>query len=118
SCEEAVFAVRAGFMHQPVWGTLHEVTASELGLGPGDDIDLTVGPGGDIPLPDGAATVSIREYYFDWRAEEPAVMTIACLDDDAAAPAGRLDGDALAARLADAVAGVEHSIEYWNRYLL
>jgi hypothetical protein len=117
SCEEMVLAVRAGFMHQPVWGTLHEVTLSDLGIGPGGEIDLVVGPGGDVPLPAGAATVSIREYYFDWRAEEPAVVTITCLDDEAAAPAPRLDGPSLAARIDDAVTAVEHSITYWNGYM-
>jgi hypothetical protein len=117
SCDEAILAVRAGFMHQPTWGTLHEVTLSDLGVGPGDAIDLTVGPGGDVPLPEGAATVSIREYYFGWRAEEPAVFTISCLDPDAGAPAPRLDGSVLAGRIDDAATAVEHSIEYWNEYL-
>jgi uncharacterized protein DUF1214 len=119
ACDEAILAVRAGFMHQPTWGTLHQVTLSDLGIGPGDSIDLVVGPGGDVPLPEGAATVSIREYYFDWRAEEPAVFTIACLDPDGDAGAGapRLDGSVLAGRIDDAVTAVEHSIEYWNEYL-
>jgi hypothetical protein len=118
ACEEVILAVRAGFMHQPTWGTLHEVTLSDLGIGPGDEIDLAVGPGGDVPLPEGAATVSIREYYFDWRAAEPAVFTISCLDADAGEPSARLDGGALARRIDDAVTAVEHSIEYWNDYLL
>jgi hypothetical protein len=118
SCDEVILAVRAGFMHEPTWGTLHQVTLSDLGIGPGDAIDLIVGPGGDVPLPAGAATVSIREYYFGWRAEEPAVITISCLDPDAATPAPRLDGRELAGRIDDAVTAVEHSIDYWNEYLL
>jgi hypothetical protein len=51
ACDEAILAVRAGFMHQPTWGTLHQVTLSDLGIGPGDSLDLVVGPGGDVPLP-------------------------------------------------------------------
>jgi hypothetical protein len=119
SCEDFILAVRAGFMHQPRWGTLHEVTASELGIGPGDEVDLVLGAGGHVPLPEGGAVASIREYYFAWRDEEPAVLTIECLDDDADDdPAdGRRSEPPLADRLADAVAAVEQSLEYWNTYL-
>jgi hypothetical protein len=60
---------------------------------------------------------SFREYYFDWKAEDPAFMTIECIDDDIDAPAPRLDATALAARLEDAVLGVEHSVRNWNDYL-
>jgi Protein of unknown function (DUF1214) len=117
ACEEFILAARAGFMHQPTWGTLHEVTASELGIGPGDEFDITVGDGGTVPLPPGAATVSVREYYFDWRPEEPAVFAIECVDADAATAAGPPPAGAVARRLDEAVAGVEHSLEYWNTYL-
>lgn len=119
SCEEFMLAVRAGFMHEERWGTLHAVAATDLGIAEGDDFELTVGGGdADIPLPEGAAMVSIREYYYDWRATEPATFTIECIDDDAVAPAGRLDAATLARRLEAAVTGTEHSIENWNRYLL
>lgn len=122
-CEEFILAVRAGFMHQERWGTLLEVTATDLGIEPGAEIDLVLGPVaaiGDgpraVPLPDGAAMVSIREYYFDWRPIEPAVFTIECLDpspdDQVAGP------EALAARLDDAIRAIERSITYWNRYLV
>jgi len=117
SCEEFILAVRAGFMHEPTWGTLHEVTATELGIGEGDEFDFVVGDGGDVALPDGAATVSIREYYYDWRPLEPATFTIECIDDDIDAPAPRLTAAEVSARLARATAGVEHSIEYWNTYM-
>ena len=33
--------------------------------------------------PEGALSVSIREYYFDWQPREPATFTIECLDVDA-----------------------------------
>jgi hypothetical protein len=116
ACQEFILAVRAGFMHLPTWGTLVEVTASELGLAEGDEIDVTIGPGGQVPLPDGALTVSIREYYFDWQEAEPATITIECLDADAAAPAERLTPEAVAARIREGVDGVAHSLEYWNTY--
>jgi hypothetical protein len=116
-CEEFVLAVRAGFMHEATWGTLVEVTATELGLGPDDPIDIEVGGAGPVPLPDGAVTVSIREYYFDWRAREPATFVIECLDDDALPAGGRLSTAVVDERLSAGVHGVEVSLDYWNRYL-
>ena len=133
SCEEFVLAVRCGFMHQERWGTVHEVTATELGIGAGDDFELIVGgeppegaagaspgtsPGARwVPLPDGAVMVSFREYYYEWDAAEPATMVIECLDPDGDAPAPRMTAPELADRLADAAAGVEHSVRNWNTYL-
>ena len=117
SCEQFILAIRAGFMHEPTWGTLVEVTASELGIGEGDEFDFVVGGDGPVPLPAGAATVSIREYYFDWRAEEPAMFTIECLDDDVDAPAPRRTPDALAPQLDRAITATEHSVGYWNTYM-
>ncbi len=60
--------------------------------------------------------VSIREYYLDWRTDEPATFTIECLDEDGPAP--RVTGDDLAAQFADAASSVEHSMGYWNDYML
>ncbi|MFA5883402.1 MAG: DUF1214 domain-containing protein [Acidimicrobiia bacterium] len=124
SCEDFMLAVRMGFMHQPRWGTVFEVAAHDLGIGRGDEFELVVGgaepedaDGRWIPLPEGAAMVSFREYYFDWDADEPATMTIECLDDDVDVPAPRRGAAELAVRLAEAASGVEHSVEYWNRYL-
>ena len=117
SCEEFILAVRAGFMHLPTWGTLLEVTASELGIGEGDEFDFEVGEGGAVPLPEGALTVSIREYYFDWREAEPATFTIECLDADAADPPGRRTATTTASQLREGVDGVAHSVEYWNTYM-
>jgi hypothetical protein len=120
SCEDWVLAIRKGFMHQPTWGTVQEVYAHELGIGAGDEFELLLG--GDeveganwVPLPPGAIMASFREYYFDWQPADPAFMTIECLDD--VEPAGRVDGSVVAARLEDAIAGVEHSIRNWNSYL-
>jgi hypothetical protein len=117
SCEEFVLAIRAGFMHLPTWGTLAEVTASELGIGEGDDIDLVVGEGGDGPLPEGALSSSIREYYFDWRPAEPAFFTVECLDDDAGDPPARRSSATVTAQLREGVDGAVHSLEYWNTYM-
>lgn len=122
SCEEWVLAVRRGFMHQPTWGTVHEAYASDFGIGAGDEFELLLGgePTGEghwVPLPEGAVMVSFREYYYDWKAEDPAFLTIECLDDDVDRPAARPTGDEVAARLDDAIAGVEHSVRNWRAYL-
>ena len=115
ACDDFVLAVRAGFMHEPQWGTLVEVTASDLGIHRGDDFDVVVGDGGAVALPDGAAMVSIREYYLDWQVEEPAVFTIECLDERGPSP--RVTGGELAEQFAATAASVEHSIRYWNDYM-
>lgn len=117
SCEEFVLAVRAGFMHLPTWGTLFEITATELGISEGHEFEFLVGDGTSVPLPEGALSVSIREYYWDWVEDEPATFTIECLDDDAAEPAPRRDAASTAAQLREGVDGVVHSTEYWNTYM-
>lgn len=121
SCEEFLLAVRIGNMHQEQYGTLHEVTATDLGIGPGDTFDIRVGgprPADPreawIPLPDGARMIAIREYYYDWREAEPAVFTIERLDVPAA-PA-RLTPADIAAQLDDARSQFARSIRYWNDY--
>jgi hypothetical protein len=113
-CEDFLLTLRSGFMHEPVHGTLADHTASELGIGPGDDFELLLG-GDGILIPDGVKMATIREYYFDWQVEEPATFTIECLDPPGAEPP--LTDDVLAARLTDAGAAIEHSISYWHRYL-
>lgn len=121
SCAEWVLAIRRGFMHQPRWGTVHETYASTFGIGKGDEFELILGgpqqDGNWVPLPDDAVMASFREYYYDWDEAEPAFLTIECLDDDLDTPAPRVTGGDVAARIEDAIAGVEHSVRNWNSYL-
>jgi hypothetical protein len=122
SAEELVLAIRAGYMHQQPWGTLAHITGSELGISEGDSFELLLGPDSNdephyITIPAGAALASIREYYLHWRPEQPATITIECLDDDAAAPTPRPDGATVAAQLRAAGDVLEESIEHWNRYM-
>jgi hypothetical protein len=125
SCDDFILAVRVGFMHMPEWGTRHEVSASDIGIAAGDEIDLLLGgdepdepderDGHWLPLPDGTTMVSIREYYIDWTTAEPAVLTIECLDDPP--PPAPLDPTDLARRFDAAGELVERSVEYWNSYM-
>ena len=118
-CEDFVLTLRAGFMHNEVWGTRATITASERGIGPGDAFEVLLGGDGSDPawtrIPEGVKLVSLREYYLDWRAVEPAVFAIECLDDVPAPP--RPDGEAVAAKLREALSQVQDSIGYWNAYL-
>lgn len=116
SCEEFILAIRAGFMHNETWGTLTTATASDLGIGEGDDFEIHLGGDdpGAVELPDGAVMVSVREYYFDWRAEEPALFTIECLD---AEPQPKADTASLDTRLNAAIDGMADSLRYWVAYM-
>src|SRR5438309_5540314 len=93
SCEEFLLAVRRGFMHEPAYGTVEFRTASDLGIGPGDDFELLLGGDDGVPIADDATLVTIREYYFDWQPAEPATFVIECLDE--VEPAAPLDDDDL-----------------------
>jgi hypothetical protein len=119
SCESFALTLRVGFMHMPEWGTKATLSSDELGLGPGDDFEILLGNDGEdpewMPIPEGVTTVSLREYYLDWKTEDPAVFTIECLDD-VPAPA-RIDSSDVAERLDLALDQIEHSIHYWNDYL-
>ncbi|MDH3705634.1 MAG: hypothetical protein OES57_06170 [Acidimicrobiia bacterium] len=119
SCSQFLLAVRKGFMHNEVWGTVETLSASDLGLGPDDRVDITLGgppvDGAHVPLPDGAVMVSIREYYDDWLPAEPATFVIECLDDVGPAPA--VTEVELAERLDRAFGQVSDSLWYWTRYL-
>lgn len=119
ACEDFVITLRVDFMHMPEWGTLATIHAADRGLGPGDDFEILLGGDGSdpawLPIPERVTTVSLREYYLDWRPSEPAVFTIECLDDVAAPP--RIDGEGVAARLSTALAQTERSVVFWNDYL-
>ena len=120
SCEDFILAVRRNFMHMEGSGTIAELTAHDVGIGPGDDFEILLGGDGDEPnrvlLPEGALSVSIREYYFDWQPREPATFTIECLDVDD--PPHAYTSDQLADGLDEAATHLWRSITYWNQYML
>ncbi len=112
-CDQWLLALRSGFMHTDTWGTLAEVTASELGIGRGDDFEVLLGGPDGIEIPGGVVMASVREYYYDWTDDPPATFYIECLDGGGPA---EVDGSDLADRLDEAVSLVESSMQFWNRY--
>ncbi|HPG24224.1 MAG: hypothetical protein H6748_19780 [Spirochaetaceae bacterium] len=119
SCEHFVMTMRVGFMHMKEWGTKKAISSVDLGLRPGDDFEILLGGDGSAPgwhaIPPDVTTLSLREYYVDWKPQEPAVFTIECLDEIPTPP--RLDGARVAAGLDHALEQVERSMVGWNEYL-
>ena len=116
ACEDFILTVKDGDMHEGKTGILAEVTARQLGLGPGDDIVLDLGGDGPVPLPSGATMVNLREYYFDWRPAPPALVTIRCLDTEGEPPPP-LTLEVVDDMLDRAASLIEHSVTYWNRWV-
>jgi hypothetical protein len=117
SCEDFVVAIRSGFRHEDAPGTLVELTASEIGIREGDEFELLLGGAGSEPnrmgLPDAAIMCSIREYYFDWRPEEPAHFTIERIGGTP-----RRTAHDFGAILAEALDLTRRSMVFWNDYML
>ena len=119
SCEHFALTLRLGFMHMPEWGTKKALSSVDLGVGPGDDFEILLGGDGSKPgwteIPDDVTTVSLREFYVDWKPAEPAIFTIECLDDPPAPH--RREPAELAEQLDHALEQVERSMQGWNEYL-
>jgi hypothetical protein len=113
SCEQWLLALRRGNLHQKENGTLNEGSATDFGIGEGGEVDVILSPSGDggIAIPPGTKMMSLREYYFDWRPLEPAMLLL-----------DRIDGPEPARTVVDALqaAGEQFtsSVEYWAQYMV
>ncbi len=122
ACEDFILTVKDGDMHMERYGILSEVLASELGLGPGDDFEVTLSaddPDDGTPwiaLHPDAQMVNLREYYFGWQPRPPVIATIERVDTAGTAPPP-LTPEQLGAMLDEAATIVERSLTYWNDYL-
>ena len=116
SCEDFILTLRTGFFHNEGYGTVVQITASDRGIREGEDFELLLGGAGEgaIAIPEDAILVGVREYYTNWRAEQPAVFTIECLDPP---PPRALDGAEAVRRLERARAHVANSMEFWHDYM-
>jgi hypothetical protein len=119
TCEEFVLQMKAGSAQSGGAGVAREVSASSLGLGPGDDIDIVLSAeqsaGAWVALPSDTAFVHIRDYYFDWQAGEPATFVLERVDDPGDPKPARTS-QRVAAMLADAAREIEHSFAFWSGY--
>jgi hypothetical protein len=119
ACEEWILQIKAGAVQSGGADVVAEVSASSLGIGPGDDFELVFGgperAGHWFPLDPAASFVHVRDYYFDWQPAEPATFVVDRLDD-AGSPARTTTPDGVAAMLESAAAQVEHSIAFWRDY--
>jgi hypothetical protein len=121
SCEEFILQVKRGATQSGGAGVALEVEASNLGLGPGDAIDLVLSPTDPgpessstwLPLDPEASFVHVRDYYFDWRAAEPATFVIERLDTQGQPGHGGPDGPTV---LDTALREIEHSMDFWSGY--
>jgi hypothetical protein len=119
TCEEFVLQMKAGTAQSGGAGIAREVSASSLGLGPGDPIDVLLSTeesgGAWVALPPDTAFVHIRDYYFDWQPGEPATFVLERVDDPGEPKPARTS-QRVAAMLADAAGEIEHSFAFWSGY--
>jgi len=119
SCEEFVLQIKSGAVQSGGADVDVEVSASSLGIGPGDAFELYLGgaprDGRWLDLDPAATFIHIRDYYFDWRPAPPATFVIERLDTRGSPPP-LPNPESVAAMLDDAAAQIEHSIVFWKDY--
>lgn len=117
SCEEFILQIKGGAVQSGGAEIATEVSASGLGLGPGDTFEIMVSaeeqPGTWLPVGPGPGFVHVRDYYFDWVGAEPATFVIERLDT-AGTSAPLVDAERVARMLETAVHEVEHSSVYFR----
>jgi hypothetical protein len=119
SCEEFVLQLKQGTTQSGGANIGTEVSASQLGLRPGDTFEILLGaeeqPGTWLALAQGPGFVHVRDYYFDWVAAEPATFVIERLDTQGAS-APDVTADWVARMLDAAAHEVEHSVLYFRDF--
>jgi hypothetical protein len=117
TCEEFVLQLKGGTTQSGGVEVATGLTASALGLGPGDTFEIALGgdeqPGAGLPLAPGPGFVHVRDYYFTWAAAEPATFVIERLDTQGTS-APPVSAERVAQMLETAVHEVEHSSVYFR----
>ncbi len=107
------FQVMAGMV------TEANVVADDLPLGPRGELELVLSaerrPGNWMPLPAGSNSLVIRQFFYDWAAEEPSQLEIEVLEPPPAPeePAPPDPAAALARQLVALGRFVEESVGFW-----
>ncbi len=128
SCEEFVLQLKTGTPKSGRGttpqsggaGIATEVSASSLGLGPGDPFDIVLAAdapseGRFVALPPDTAFIHLRDYYFDWQPTPPATFVLERIAGSAGPRPARTP-ERVAALLGDAAAEIEHSFTFWSGY--
>jgi hypothetical protein len=117
SCEEFVLQLKGGTTQSGGADIGTEVSASSLGLRPGDAFEILLGgeqQGGTwLPLAPGPGFVHVRDYYFEWAPAEPATFVIERLDTGGTS-APIVSAAQVAAMLESAAHEIEHSVIYFR----
>ena len=120
SCEAFVLQLKTGAGQSGGAGIVTEVSASSLGLGPGDPFDIVLAAdapaeGRFVALPPDTAFIHLRDYYFDWQPAPPATFVLERIAGSVGPRPARTP-ERVAALLSDAAAEIEHSFTFWSGY--
>ena len=118
---QALFSLHEGDMQLGQYGVYSERALDQLAIGPDGRLELTIAadepPGGArnwLPLHPKARLFQVRVYLSDWERDVSPGLQIERLG--ALGPPPLTDPGAVARGLERAVAWVERSLPYWNRY--
>ncbi|HEY3843844.1 MAG TPA: DUF1214 domain-containing protein [Acidimicrobiales bacterium] len=111
----------ARFLHFQVMagiGNIGDVVAEDLTLAPDGTFELFVSPerrdGNWLPLAEGASSLVIRQFFYDWATEQPASLQIECLGKPTSSPAAQPGAAERTARQLDALGRfVRDSVRFW-----
>jgi hypothetical protein len=120
NCHGFVVSTHEGDMQLEQYGVYAELWHDELRTEPDGSFTLHIGGAPRahnwMPLDPRTTNVTIRQYFDDWDRHVPESFDIARTGAEGEAPRPLTAGE-LRTRLDDAIAWIERSVRYWNRYI-